>query len=216
MADWDEIRIDYETNNTTYTKLATKYDLPLTTIATHSQKNEWRKHKAEKVTKAMVAIENKVIEQKQEILNKELLAADLIVDRCMQALMDEAQFNRWLVLKKEKTFDKGKPVAEVFTMEEQNFKKIDARALKDIAFTFEKAAEFKKDLLGVMTSYNHQKLEIDRMRIELEREKFEFEKAKLDGPSGPNNINTYVEALKGSVIDTWDDPFGVLLDDDET
>lgn len=122
---WKKIRIEYETTETSYRKLATKYGVSFSTLKQRAKRENWQATAddtrqeidtqiAAKVTQKLT---QKIVEREAEkitaSLDKELEAAELISDLILKTLKeDPQQFNKHLVTKRVKGYaivDMDKP-----------------------------------------------------------------------------------------------------------
>ena len=88
MADWQKIKTEYLTTDTSYRKLAQKYGVNATTIAKRASKEEWqtqRKHQASKTLSKALAADSK---KKADRLTRIQDATDRLLDKIEQAITE--------------------------------------------------------------------------------------------------------------------------------
>ena len=86
MADWQKIKTEYITTDTSYRKLAQKYGLDQATIAQRGKKEDWvgiRKQKAiETQAKIIDAVEDRKVDRAAKLLD----VADLLMEKVRQRI----------------------------------------------------------------------------------------------------------------------------------
>ena len=87
MADWNKIKTEYLTSDTSYRKLAQKYGVNATNIAKKASKEDWvsqRKHQADRtLSKTLTAVSNRQVNRAtrlQEVADKLLNKIEAAVD----------------------------------------------------------------------------------------------------------------------------------------
>ena len=190
VVDWDDLKIEYATTKISYEKLAKKYGVTKSALEKIANKQKWvearRKHCEKTVAKAI----DRASTHQAKVLAKELQLADEITKVLDRALKDAKQFNKHLIQRKEK---KGKD--EKWWVEEQEFSKIDTKALKEAAETLRIVEDMKRRMNNMLT-------EPERQKFEIEREKLAMDKAK-------NSINDDDDDTTGVVV------LAEILEDDD-
>ena len=91
MADWNKIKTEYITTDTSYRKLAQKYGLDQATIAQRGKKEDWvgiRKQKASEIqAKIIDAVEDREVDRATRLQS----VADKLLDK-VEALVDTGDF----------------------------------------------------------------------------------------------------------------------------
>ena len=87
MADWNKIKTEYLTSDTSYRKLAQKYGVNATTIAKKASKEDWvsqRQHQADRtLSKTLTAVSNRQVNRAtrlQDVADKLLNKIEAAVD----------------------------------------------------------------------------------------------------------------------------------------
>lgn len=128
-----QVKIEYISNpKMSYRKLAEKYDVPLKKISELGKKEGWvqlRRQTGDKILKKTI---NRLSTEKADELAGIITTATKVIRKIDKTLEeDEKQFNRYIV-------------NENFKAKEKIFKKMDTRAIRDIATTL-------KDLAAVVS-----------------------------------------------------------------
>ena len=108
MADWQKIKTEYITTDTSYRKLAQKYGVNPTTIAKRASKEGWqseRQHQASKTLSKVLAVDSK---KKADRLTRIQDATDRLLDKIEQAI-DELNIQLAKNTHKEKVIEYNNP-----------------------------------------------------------------------------------------------------------
>lgn len=178
---WNKIRTEYVTTDTTYRKLAKKYNVAVTSVCNHATKENWQtlreETKAKIVTKVETKIEQKYIDKAAEKITKEidlnLEAANQIVNLIANAFNDPKQFYRHLVKVKE-----GEDFSYVEKIDEQDTKVLDTKRLQELSRALREATNIQRMIKDVLEPGMKAKLEIEKQKLELEKQKLEILKEK--------------------------------------
>lgn len=125
----EQIKIEYISDpKMSYRKLADKYKYPLKKICATGRKEGWvqlRKQCGDKIIKKTI---NRLSTEKADELATVITTAGKVIRKLEKTMeQDEKQFNRHIVV-------------ENFTSKEKIFKKIDTRAVKDVATALKELA----------------------------------------------------------------------------
>ena len=145
--DYDKIKQEYISTETTLEELAKKYDVSKSTLYKKSSAGKWnskRKEYGKKVeNKFMEKASSKQSSDDVKKLERLIRAADKMAEQIEKAMEDPEQFNRHLVNKKVRKKDGS----EKAWVEEEKFDKFDTRAMRELTSTM-------KELSGVIRSLN--------------------------------------------------------------
>ena len=86
MADWQKIKTEYITTDTSYRKLAQKYGLDQATIAQRGKKEDWVGIRKQKASETQAKIIDAVETRKVDRATKLLSVADLLMDKVKQRI----------------------------------------------------------------------------------------------------------------------------------
>ena len=91
MADWQKIKTEYITTDTSYRKLAQKYGVRYSTICDRSKKENWiakrDQHRDKTATKTINAISNKQADRAAKLIG----VSDLLLDRIKSLIEDSPE-----------------------------------------------------------------------------------------------------------------------------
>jgi hypothetical protein len=176
--DWEKIRIEYITTDTSQSKLAKKYGLPKSTIAQRSLRESWvekrEQFKSKVETKTLAKTANSEANRLARLMETTAKAIDVAV----RAFEDDMQFNRYLVERRVKyatadvdTDEEGNArlVAERQWTEEQVFHKTDTKALKDITGVLKDLTGLMRDFYNIPTPAQAEAQRIAAERLELDK-----------------------------------------------
>lgn len=91
MADWQKIKTEYITTDTSYRKLAQKYGLDQATIAQRGKKEDWVGIRKQKASETQAKIIDAVEDRKVDRATRLQSVADKLLDR-VEALVDTGDF----------------------------------------------------------------------------------------------------------------------------
>ncbi|MBS5652494.1 MAG: hypothetical protein KHW49_02830 [Eubacterium sp.] len=142
-----QVKIEYISNpKMSYRKLAEKYGVPLKKISELGKKEGWvqlRRQTGDKILKKTI---NRLSTEKADELAGIITTATKVIRKIDKTIdEDEKQFNRYIV-------------NENFKAKEKIFKKMDTRAIRDIATTL-------KDLAAVVSLSNNKEEQNDNIEI---------------------------------------------------
>lgn len=194
--DWNKIKADYVADpNSSIRKIAAKYGVSRGIVEQHSKADNWlatkQKHQKKVLDKAMA----KVVTKQANALAKELESVEKLSDILSKALLDEQQFNRYIV--NETVSDQESSMS---TSNEKIFEALDTRRLREAASTLKLIEEMKRSMLNIqkMSEVNRELREQRRLEMEEERLKMEQQKMNLGtGDEDGHGILILPEVLNG-------------------
>ena len=199
--DWEKIKIEYLSTNTSYRKLAEKYAVSFATLKERAVRERWFPTKKKTQEKVIRNTAQKIASRKATRIIKELdpalLAAEKINQLVLDTLTDDKQFKRHLVQVREKEGDID-GFSEKWDVEEREFNVVDTKRLRDLAAALKISKELQRLLEGLVDPGTEKKLAVERERLELEKKKVER------------------ELTAGEEVFTIVDPFEEQQGDDET
>jgi len=189
--DWIKIRLDYESNNTSYRKLAEKYSVSFNTLQCVAKRENWVKAKQETQDKIITKTRQKTvlkIAEKISDRNARILSISDLATDAIEEYFKEKHYKQHVY--KEKEYYEGKVESEKIVSKELEV--ADTKSLSDMVRSLEMLQKGQRLAEGLMTEH--------------ERQRLELEKAKVD-PSDPADLpdDGFIDAMKGSVKDIWAD-----------
>lgn len=179
--DWAKIKTEYIADaNSSYRKLAEKYNIPFSTIKDRAVREKWFSAKKKIQEKVVKNTAHKIASRKaSRIIRKELdpalEAAARINQLVLETLADDKQFRRHLVQRREKGFEVAEDGSAIQTerwwVEEQEFDVIDTRRLRDLAQALKISKELMRLLQGLLDPADEKRLQLEQERLELEKTK---------------------------------------------
>lgn len=190
--DWIKIRIDYESNNTSYRKIAAKYDVSFNTLQCVAKRENWVKCKKETQDKILaktrqktvLKIAEKISDRNARFLNISDMATDAV-----EEYLKEKHYKKHVV--KYKYYDsEGKPDKEELKAVELPV--ADTKALANMISSLDKIQKGQRLAEGLMS--------------ECERQRLELEKSKLNPPE-ENDLpdDGFMDAMKADTKTIWAD-----------
>lgn len=179
---WAKMRREYATGEKSVRELARKYKVSESTASKRAITERWRESRL----KYRKALEQKAHEYSVDHAAKELAdiaaAANRLSDRCLSAVSDDQQFNRYLVPLKGASIEKESGeedpnqcrILSEWT-EEQIFNKLDTKAMRDIAATLKDLTALLRSLYGIPTYMEQQQMDMARERLNLDKRKVDNE-----------------------------------------
>ena len=193
MADvnWEKIKLEYITTDTSQTKLAKKYGVPLSNIARRCTKEKWVELRDNYKRDVTVKTAKKSANREANRLARLMDTTSKAIDVAVKAFGDPDQFNRYIVERKEKyafpTAGDGSEdeeaalVSERQWAEERIFSKIDTKALKDMTAVLKDITALMRDFYNLPTPAQAEAQRIAAERLELERRKADAAENDTDG-----------------------------------
>lgn len=184
--DWLVIKMEYVTTDLSLRVLAEKHGVSRTTIGHRSKTEGWvearRQHRLKIETKTSEKIANKEANK----LARLAAATDKAIDVVVKAFDDENQFNRHLVERRERytipaesdandNAEDGLPVLveERTWTEEQQFAKVDTKALKDLTVVLKDLTGLMRNIYGLPTQAEAEAQRIAAERLAMDKKKLE-------------------------------------------
>lgn len=172
---WEDIKTEYITTDTSHRKLAKKYGVPLTTISHRSITESW----VEKRNQYKSKVEAKTLEKSStrdaNRLARLMDTTTKAIDVAVKAFEDESQFNRYLIDRKEAYAsplideDGEAAISERSWTEEKIFAKVDTKALKDLTAVLKDLTGLMRDFYNIPTPAQAEAQRIAAERLELDR-----------------------------------------------
>ena len=91
MADWQKIKTEYITTDTSYRKLADKYGLDQATIARRAKKEGWVSNRQQNASRTQAKIVNAISNKQVDRAAKLISVADLLLDRVKSLVEDNPE-----------------------------------------------------------------------------------------------------------------------------
>ena len=190
MADvnWEKIKLEYITTDTSQTKLAKKYGVPLSNIARRCTKEKWVELRDNYKRDVTVKTAKKSANREANRLARLMDTTSKAIDVTVKAFGDPDQFNRYIVERREKYGfptangeDDTSLLAERTWSEEQVFCKMDTKALKDMTAVLKDLTALMRDFYNLPTPAQAEAQRIAAERLELERRKADAAENDTDG-----------------------------------
>ena len=186
--DWEAIKLEYITSDTTYQALANKYGMRMQTVAERSKKEDWRsarkKHKEKIVKRAVRKTEKKEADRLKRILK----AGDRLLAKLEKAINELdiqicKEVEKTKIIEYNNDLRPDKPTKEIIE-EKENVKEyktiIDRRGLQQLS----NALNSLRDVQMIRSAMD---LEEQRLRIEALKKQAEKEEA-----SAESNVNIII------------------------
>lgn len=182
--DWETVKTEYITTNTSYSKLAKKYETSKAVIAQKAGPEGWVKLRKQYKNAVLTKTLRKAANKESDRLSRIGTLANKALDVAMGAFEDEQQFNKYIVERREKYAvpelegdegDAAQFIIEKQWSEEQQFSKVDTRALKDLTAVIKDLASIIRNVYGIPTQ-----AEAEAQRIAAERLALDKKKAEAD------------------------------------
>ena len=176
--DWEKIKIEYITTDTSQTKLSKKYGIPKSTIAQRSIRENWVERREQFKSNVETKTLNKTANSEANRLARLMETTAKAIDVAARAFEDDMQFNRYLVERRVKyatadveTDKEGNAfaIAERQWTEEQTFRKTDTKALKDITGVLKDLTSLMRDFYNIPTPAQAEAQRIAVERLELDK-----------------------------------------------
>lgn len=195
MTDWQKIKTEYITTDTSYRKLAQKYGVNYTTICQRSKAEKWidqrKQHQNKTLTKTISKISDRQADQMARIDG----LADQLLDKLQQAIT-ELDLQLAKHTDKTKTIEYGnesrpdKPTREVIHEEERLLEVksiVDRQGLKQIAAALKDIKEVK--MLRTELDRREQEARIEKLRKESQKNEDVTRSIEVVFAAGPEEWN---------------------------
>lgn len=163
MADWNAIKTEYIQGDISYSKLKEKHGVSMRQLAEHGRSENWVEARAEYRNKVATKSIEKAVEIESNRLAKLMTATSKVVDKALQALEDDEQFNRYII---SEGIGGGATVTE-----ERIYKKTDTKALNDTVKIIKECAALMRDFYNIPTPAQAEAQRIAAERLELDKAK---------------------------------------------
>lgn len=161
--DWGKIETDYMVNDLSYRQIAEKYGISESAVARHGKKNGWpekRQQFASKVhTRALQKIASRRSGREAKALSRVEELLEELLEQLGGALEDKQQLYRHILTTSSRA------------QTEKVLKKMDTKAVRDIAVTMQTLTETLRTIGGLMTAREEFAVEFEAKKLELERER---------------------------------------------
>ena len=190
--DWVRIRAEYVTTKTSLRKLAGKYGVAKSAVDKRSQKEGWVEAREAYNKSLCEKVIEKTSDEKSDKLAALIAAADEMTTVMQAALSDKDQFYRYIVDGVSVHDDES-----VVKKTETTFKKIDTKAVREMAAAM-------KDLTAVVRNLHNLPTLAEMQARELAIERFKLEKAKAEKDEQKDNKIEIVFA-DDATVEGWAD-----------
>ena len=160
---WTRLKNEYIKTDITLKKLAKKYDLTISSVSKYAASHKWTAQREKYWTRVESESLDRDARKDADKLGRLKSATEklsVVIDKVFD---DSEQFNRWI----------GNDAD--FTQTENVFKKVDTRAIKDLAASMKDLAATIRQLHGLPTVQEQESMRIAAARLELDRKKQAFE-----------------------------------------
>ena len=189
--DWNKLEVEYITTNTSYAKLATKYQTSARTISEYARRHEWKEKRRKYVSDTVGKAVERVSKLESIDLSKEIGIVHNLSNIMSDALLDPKQFNRYLIEETEYNSD-GFPVSKKTV--EKKFKRTDFKQVKDAANALQAIEKMRRSMETILTFQEKEDLKLAKKRIRLEERKVKLLEAEAE------NKNISVEEAESIVL----------------
>ncbi|MCQ2316348.1 MAG: hypothetical protein MJZ85_06655 [Bacteroidales bacterium] len=161
--DWLQIKTEYVTTKTTYSRLSEKYGVSMHQIHRVSAREHWVDQRKKYIEKCFRKTETAAMKREAKRLDRLIAATTKAIDVAMGAFEDDQQFNRYIV-----TEGYGPGMSEV---SEKVFAKVDTKALKDLTGVIKDLTCLMREFYNLPTAAQAEAQRIAAERLELEKRK---------------------------------------------
>lgn len=178
--DWTAIKTEYITTRTSQAKLAEKYGVSARHLSRMSVEEGWVEQRRQFVEKTVAKSVSKACERDSGRLAKLMDTTGRAVDVVTKAFEDANQFNRHLVERRERYAEPQieesgdgdvTAVQERQWVEEQVFRKVDTKALKDLTAVLKDLTALMRDFYNIPTPAQAEAQRIAAERLEIDKAK---------------------------------------------
>ncbi|MBQ5794800.1 MAG: hypothetical protein IIW14_02270 [Kiritimatiellae bacterium] len=173
---WEALKSEYMTTETSLRKLARKYDVSISRMEKVSSQEKWvearRDYRQQIIEKALSENRTREVDRLTRLMNTTEKAVDVVT----KAFEDPAQFNRYLVKKTERYADPpedsetGQLVMRQWE-EEEIFNKLDTKSLKEATTVLKDLTGMLREFYDIPTAAQKEARRIAAERLELDRRK---------------------------------------------
>lgn len=204
--DWKQIKTEYITGKMSYRKLSEKYNVPESTLSRRGKEEKWVLKRRQHCDKVVAKSTDKIARKEAARLAKLRTAADAMAEVINGIFVDEQQFHRHIVQRKEKGIKTDETLGvykyEMEEAEEKIFPKYDTKAIRELTAAMKDLTAILRDLYGVPNMQQVDAMRIAQARLELDQQKNTMDMDREDTgivymPSVlPDDENDTVEADK--------------------
>lgn len=163
--DWDAVKTEYITTDTSQSKLAKKYGVSKTVIARKCAQEGWVQKREQYVSDMLAKTLRKHQERDVNRLCKLMDATEKLIDISLRAINDDQQYQRYIV-----TEGCGEGYSEA---SEKVFQKVDTKALKDTVSVLKELTSMVRDFYDIPTAAQREQRDINLARLEMDKKKAE-------------------------------------------
>ena len=171
--DWDAIKTEYVTTDTSLSKLAKKHGTTKQIIGKRCSSEGWVEQRRRYVDDTLTKTIQKHQQQDVNRLCKLMDATNKLIDISLRAINDEQQYNRFILSE-----GIGEGMSET---SEKVFEKIDTRALKDTVSVLKDLTAMVRDFYDIPTVAQREQRDINLARLEIEKKKADAANPSADG-----------------------------------
>lgn len=175
--EWQMIKTEYITTNTSYRKLCQKHGVSYTTLSNRALDEGWVNARSQYRAKTLSKTLEKSSEREAGRLARLMDTTSRAIDVAVKAFADEDQFNRYLIERREEYAapvieDGGETAISQRTWtEERIFRKVDTKALKDLTAVLKDLTGLMRDFYNIPTQAQAEAQRIAAERLDLEKKK---------------------------------------------
>lgn len=173
--DWKQIKTEYITTDTSYRKLAAKYDVPMSTLTRIAIKEKWVEARERYKNKVVAKTVEKMAVKEANKLAKLRTMTDSMVDVVEGIFNDPEQFQRHLVQTRD---------GQLWDVEERVFKKADTKAIKDITAALKDLSSVLRNVYDLPTVQEQAAMDNAASRLQLDRDKAAVGQTSDDSETG--------------------------------
>ncbi len=160
---WDKLEIEYLTTKTSYSKLAKKHDISVSSVEKYAIRNNWQKKRRQYCSEVKAKALARTGARDVDKLVKLQQSADSLADKICEIFEDDKQFRRHIISTTDKN---GNMVTK-----EKVMKKVDSRAVKDITSAIRELTAATRNLYELYTEPENQKMDIETEKLQLMKDK---------------------------------------------
>lgn len=157
--DWKAAKLEYITTDTTYRKIAKKYGVSGTQVASVGKKEDWVGERERYLARTLARSIKKCEKEEADRLADVMMAAGSMIDTINAAVKDNDQFFRHIV-------SVGDGVQT-----ERVYKKLDTKAMRDTAAVLKDLSAMVRDYYNIPTPMQAEAQRIAAARLEIEQRK---------------------------------------------
>ena len=161
--DWDAIKIEYITTDTSLQKLADKYGCSKAQIGKVCAQGNWVEDRKQCVADVLTETVEQEVKRQSARLLKLMKATTKAIDVAMEALDDERQFHRYVVTE---GIGDGCSLTS-----EKEFQKVDMKSLKELVGILKELTALARDFDNVPTPAQAEQQRLNQKRLEMEERK---------------------------------------------